>query len=77
MSLDSGARRSIARTTFIAAPASTIPQPRSGLQPLPAGRDALSFSARMMSAALASGLRSRAMAAMPATIGAAIDVPCR
>ena len=77
VSMDSGARRSIACTAPSAAAALTIPQPRSAFQPLPAGRVAVSFSVRMMSATDASGFSSRAIAATPATIGAAIDVPCR
>jgi hypothetical protein len=42
VSLDSGGRRSIARTAPSAAAASTTPQPRSAFQPLPAGRAAVS-----------------------------------
>jgi hypothetical protein len=70
-------RRSIVRAALSAAPALTIPQPRSGVQPVPAGRVAVSFSSRMTSAALRSLLKWRTSAAVAVTIGAAIDVPCR
>jgi hypothetical protein len=73
--LVAGPRRSSAGRVD-AAPASRIPQPRPGSQPVRAPRRAVSLSRRMTSAAFRSGLSSRTIAAVAATIGLAIEVPC-
>ena len=59
-----------------AAPASTMPQPRSFVQP-PRAQLAVRFSTRITEMLLSRGLAARTSAAAPATCGAAIEVPAR